>query len=238
MTADRSVDTADETIGGTAENPSRNPKLRRKARRVAVVIPCYSEEITIAKVVTDFRNALPEAEIYVFDNNSTDRSIEEATRAKATVVRSLQQGKGNVVRHIFQVVDADIYILVDGDDTYQAAAAPGMIEELENEQLDMLVGIRLGEYKDGGLPPLSLVWQHRHFWTHQRLLPKEAQRCPVRLSHPVTRLRRDRSDSSSGIRGRNRDDPAGFEQTSSSRRNGGPLRKPPARQHLEARYVQ
>ncbi len=89
MTADRSGDTDDETIGGTAENPLRNPKLRPNARRVAVVIPCYSEEITIAKVVTDFRNALPEAEIYVFDNNSTDRSIEEATRAKATVVRSL-----------------------------------------------------------------------------------------------------------------------------------------------------
>jgi glycosyltransferase involved in cell wall biosynthesis len=120
-----------------------------KARRVAVVIPCYNEEPSIAKVVRDFRAELPDATIYVFDNNSTDRSFEEATRADAVVVRSPDQGKGNVMRHIFQTVEADIYVVVDGDDTYSASAVTSMIEEFERDHLDMLVGVRLGEFQHG-----------------------------------------------------------------------------------------
>lgn len=121
----------------------------QEPNQVAVVVPCFNEELTIAKVVSDFRNVLPQASVYVFDNNSTDRTTEEATQAGAIVVHSPQQGKGNVIRHIFQAIEADIYILVDGDDTYPAAAAPAMIEELKRNQLDMLVGVRLGEYQKG-----------------------------------------------------------------------------------------
>jgi glycosyltransferase involved in cell wall biosynthesis len=116
---------------------------------VAVIIPCYNEEPSVAKVVADFRRELPNATIYVFDNNSTDRSVAEATRAGAVVIRSPEQGKGNVMRHSFQVVDADIYVIVDADDTYRAAAAPAMIEQLKRDDLDMLVGVRLGEYQSG-----------------------------------------------------------------------------------------
>jgi len=119
------------------------------ASRVAVVIPCFNEASTIAKVVREFSAALPDAKIYVFDNNSTDRSFEEADRAGAIVIRSREQGKGNVLRHMVRVVDADIYVLTDGDDTYPAEAAGSMIEELQNDQLDMLVGMRLREYEEG-----------------------------------------------------------------------------------------
>src|SRR3990172_4268822 len=110
---------------------------------VAVVIPCYNEAPTIGKVAEDFGAALPEAAIYVFDNNSTDGSAEIARRAGATVIHSPIQGKGNVIRHMSNVVDADAYVLVDGDDTYPAAAAPKMLERFRRERLDMLVGTRL-----------------------------------------------------------------------------------------------
>jgi glycosyltransferase involved in cell wall biosynthesis len=115
---------------------------------VAVVLPCFNEEASIATVVRDFAKALPDATVYVFDNNSTDRSFEEATRAGAVVVRSPAQGKGNVLRHMVRAVDADIYVLADGDDTYPAEAAPALISKLVEEQLDMLVGTRLEEYED------------------------------------------------------------------------------------------
>src|SRR3954471_17355060 len=98
--------------------------------RVAILIPCFNEETAIAKVVGDFRAALPEATVYVYDNNSTDRTIEVARAAGAVVRRERHQGKGNVVRRMFSDVDADIYVLVDGDATYDAPSAPRLIARL------------------------------------------------------------------------------------------------------------
>lgn len=113
--------------------------------RIAVVIPCYNEEAAIFKVVSDFRRALPAAEIYVFDNNSKDRTREESLRAGARVYSVKQQGKGNVVRRMFADVEADVYVMVDGDDTYDAESAPEMIELLIAGKYDMVVGVRVTE---------------------------------------------------------------------------------------------
>jgi len=111
--------------------------------RVAVLIPCYNEEKAIPSVVRDFRAALPDAEIYVYDNNSRDRTVEMACEAGAFVRSEPLQGKGNVVRRMFADVDADVYVMVDGDGTYDAASAPRMIERLLTGHLDMVVGSRL-----------------------------------------------------------------------------------------------
>jgi len=110
---------------------------------VAILVPCYNEERAIAKVVGDFRAALPEAVVYVYDNNSKDDTVEAATRAGAVVRRETHQGKGYVVRRMFNDIEADIYVLVDGDATYDAPSAPGMIEKLIAERLDMVVATRL-----------------------------------------------------------------------------------------------
>ena len=111
--------------------------------RIAVLIPCYNEEPTIATVVRDFRAALPTAAIHVFDNNPTDRSIEIARAAGALVQRVTDQGKGYVVRRMFTDIEADIYLLVDGDATYHAPSAPAMIAKLVDDRLDMVVGARV-----------------------------------------------------------------------------------------------
>jgi len=111
--------------------------------RIAVLVPCYNEEAAIGKVVADFRAALPDAEIYVYDNNSTDRTVEVAAAAGAIVRRELHQGKGRVVRRMFTDVDADVYVLVDGDATYDAPSAPKMIELLMAERLDMVCAVRI-----------------------------------------------------------------------------------------------
>lgn len=111
--------------------------------KLAVLIPCYNEELTVRKVVTDFRQALPDADIYVYDNNSTDRTIEEATAAGAIVRKETIQGKGAVVHSMFLDIDADYYIMVDGDDTYPADAAPEMMKVALERKVDMLVGDRL-----------------------------------------------------------------------------------------------
>ncbi len=110
---------------------------------IAVLIPCYNESKTVEKVVRDFRQALPEATIYVYDNNSTDHTDELARKAGAVVRYEYQQGKGNVVRRMFQDIDAKCYILVDGDDTYPAEAAPKMAESVLKKNVDMVVGDRL-----------------------------------------------------------------------------------------------
>ncbi len=111
--------------------------------RIAVLIPCYNESKTVEKVVRDFRRALPEAAIYVYDNNSTDGTAELAARAGAIVRREQMQGKGNVIRRMFREIDADCYIMTDGDDTYPAEAAPQMARLVLEEQADMVVGDRL-----------------------------------------------------------------------------------------------
>lgn len=114
----------------------------RDTLRVAVLIPCYNEEAAIGKTVADFRAALPGAAIYVYDNNSTDGTTEAARAAGAFVRRETRQGKGNVVRRMFADVDADIYLLVDGDATYDAPSAPAMISDLIENHRDMVVGAR------------------------------------------------------------------------------------------------
>ena len=111
--------------------------------KIAVLIPCFNEAQTVAKVIRDFRRALPDAVVYVYDNNSTDHT-DEIARAEGAVVRyEHQQGKGNVIRRMFAEVDAECYLLVDGDDTYPAASAPEMADKVINEQADMVVGDRL-----------------------------------------------------------------------------------------------
>ena len=113
------------------------------AYQVAVLVPCYNEEHAVAKVVADFRAALPEAAVYVYDNNSTDGTVAAARRAGAFVRRETYQGKGHVVRRMFNDVEADIYVLVDGDATYDAASAPAMVAKLVEERLDMVVAARI-----------------------------------------------------------------------------------------------
>jgi glycosyltransferase involved in cell wall biosynthesis len=110
--------------------------------RIVVLVPCFNEEVAIARVVADFRAALPTATIYVYDNNSTDRTVEVARRAGAVVGRETHQGKGNVVRRMFADVDADVIVLVDGDATYDAASARTLVARLIEDRLDMVVAAR------------------------------------------------------------------------------------------------
>ncbi len=113
--------------------------------RIAVLVPCYNEEAAVATVVADFRKALPSADIYVYDNNSKDRTAAVAREAGAEVRSERRQGKGHVVRRMFADVDADVYVLVDGDATYDAPSAPRMIAKLLGEHLDMVVGLRVDQ---------------------------------------------------------------------------------------------
>ena len=111
--------------------------------KIAVLVPCYNEEAAIAKVVTDFRAALPGAAIYVYDNNSRDQTSARAGEAGAVVRMELRQGKGNVVRRMFADIEADIYVLVDGDDTYDAGAAPRMIARMIEDGADLMTARRI-----------------------------------------------------------------------------------------------
>ena len=111
--------------------------------KIAVLIPCYNESKTVQKVVRDYRAALPEADIYVYDNNSTDGTDELARAAGAIVRYERQQGKGNVIRSMFRQIDADCYLMIDGDDTYPAESAAGMADLVLNKGADMVVGDRL-----------------------------------------------------------------------------------------------
>lgn len=111
--------------------------------KIAVIIPCYNEELTIAKVINDFKGELPGADIYVYDNNSKDNTGKIARDHGAIVVKESRQGKGNVVRAMFRDIDADIYIMVDGDDTYPAEAVRELIQPIINNEADMVIGDRL-----------------------------------------------------------------------------------------------
>lgn len=117
---------------------------------IAVLLPCYNEELTIADVVRRFREALPAAAIYVYDNNSSDLTALKARAAGAIVVRELRQGKGNVVRRMFADIDSDIYLMADGDGTYAPEDAPLLINTLLTERSDMVVGTRRGVTDDAG----------------------------------------------------------------------------------------
>lgn len=117
---------------------------------IAVLLPCYNEGLSIASVVIGFRKVLPGARIYVYDNNSTDDTAQQAALAGATVVTCRRQGKGNVVRQMFADIEADIYVMADGDGTYDPASAPQMVEALLVERADMVVGIRKNIRADAG----------------------------------------------------------------------------------------
>lgn len=112
---------------------------------IAILVPCFNEAASIADVVADFAGSIPGAAVYVYDNNSSDRTVEVAQRAGAVVRHETMQGKGNVVRRMFADVDADVYILVDGDNTYEAAASPEMVRLLVDKQLDMVTATRVTE---------------------------------------------------------------------------------------------
>ena len=111
--------------------------------KIAVLIPCYNEELTIEKVIKDFKKELPDADIYVYDNNSKDKTYEIAKNAGAIVRRENRQGKGNVVRTMFREIDAECYIMTDGDDTYPVEPTPDMAKMVLEQGVDMVVGDRL-----------------------------------------------------------------------------------------------
>lgn len=121
--------------------------------QIAVLIPCFNEEQCIAGVVGDFQRAMPSATVYVYDNNSTDRTVEEALKVGAVVQREVRQGKGNVVRRMFADIEADVFVLVDGDGTYAAANAPALVDRLLEDGLDMVNAAReeqsAGAYRKG-----------------------------------------------------------------------------------------
>jgi glycosyltransferase involved in cell wall biosynthesis len=127
------------------EKPATALTAATQTLRVAVLVPCFNEEAAIATVVGDFRKALPAAEIFVYDNNSRDRTVAVARAAGAEVRSERRQGKGHVVRRMFADIEADIYVLVDGDATYDAPSAPRMIDALVDDRLDMVVGVRIDQ---------------------------------------------------------------------------------------------
>lgn len=120
--------------------------------RIAILVPCYNEELTIANVVTAFHKELPRADIYVYDNNSTDRTFEIAAAAGAVCRKELQQGKGNVVRRMFSDIEADVYVMVDGDDTYDATAVKRLMAPVLYDQADMVNAIRVATGKEAYRP--------------------------------------------------------------------------------------
>ena len=151
---------------GTLTKPAREPAADA---RIAVLVPCYNEEVTIAQVIEGFRAALPDAAIFVFDNNSIDATARIAREHGAVLVPSLRQGKGNVVRHMFETVEADIYVLVDGDATYPPEAAPALIETLENAGADMVVGTRLSSFGGASFRRFHLFGNRMMSWIISRL---------------------------------------------------------------------
>lgn len=125
------------------EMNGKNAKRKEYMDKIAVLIPCYNEEKTIAKVVTDVKKALPEATVYVYNNNSTDRTAEIAKEAGAVVRNEYKQGKGNVMRRMFREIDAECYLMIDGDDTYPLDCARQMVNLVLQKNADMVVGDRL-----------------------------------------------------------------------------------------------
>jgi glycosyltransferase involved in cell wall biosynthesis len=134
--------TTNRPIAERTDPPHLQPEARLAGLRIAVLVPCYNEAAAIEQVIIGFRQALPQARILVFDNNSTDDTVAIAEKAGAETRYVLRQGKGNVVRRMFADVEADLYVMVDGDATYDAASAPKLIEKLLAEGLDMVVGAR------------------------------------------------------------------------------------------------
>jgi len=132
----------------TSAAESHRPQGHDAQARVAVLVPCFNEGRTVSSVIEKFSAALPQATVYVYDNNSSDDTVNQAKAAGAIVRQECLQGKGHVVRRMFADVDADVYILVDGDDTYDAAAAPALLERLLSDGLDMITGQRAAQSSD------------------------------------------------------------------------------------------
>ena len=143
--------------------------------QIAVLIPCYDEEITIEKVITDWRHALPEATIYVYDNNSNDRTAEMALRTGATVGYEPEKGKGNVIRRMFKEIQADCYILTDGDDTYPADRASDLLQGIR-EGADMVIGDRLSTTYYEAV-------SYTHLDVYKRQLPTPWKTTDIHLRH-------------------------------------------------------
>ena len=133
---------------------ARKPKSKPAAPRTAILIPCYNQEDSIGHVVGAFRAVLPDAHLYVFDSGSTDSSSKVAREAGASVVFSPRRGKGHIMRHMFEVVEADAYVLVDGDEAYPASAVEHMLAEFWAEEADMVIGVRLEDHKTKSFRPL------------------------------------------------------------------------------------
>lgn len=148
---------------------------------IAVILPCYNEEAAIGKTVRDFRTALPTAKVYVYDNNSTDRTVQEAREAGAIVRSEMRQGKGNVMRRMFADVEADIYVLADGDDTYDAAVAPALIKKLVEEGLDIVTGRRV--HSD------AAAYRAGHLWGNRMLTGLTAMMFNVKLGDMLSGYR-------------------------------------------------
>lgn len=138
-----------ETIVEGSQATREGRQTPASSARIAVILPCYNEAGAIAGVVENFRRAIPGARVYVFDNGSSDETISVASSAGAIVRTELMRGKGNVVRRAFADVDADVYVMADGDGTYDAEAAPAMIERVLTDQIDMVVGVRLSDNDAG-----------------------------------------------------------------------------------------
>src|SRR6266481_2659066 len=141
----RKPDHAKDRLSRLVSTDGRFLQMTPSSPRIAVLVPCFNEEAAVATVVADFRKALPRARILVYDNNSSDRTVAVARDAGAQVRSERRQGKGHVVRRMFADIDADIYVLVDGDATYDAASAPRMIDTLLSGHLDMVVGFRVDQ---------------------------------------------------------------------------------------------
>lgn len=136
------------SCGGEIPVVNDSPDKLYGELKIAVLVPCFNEEVAIGRVVRDFLDVLPQAIVYVYDNNSSDNTAVEAAKAGAVVRRETLQGKGNVVRRMFADIEADVYVLVDGDDTYSTAAAPELIRLLEEDSLDMVNAARVTSIKN------------------------------------------------------------------------------------------
>jgi glycosyltransferase involved in cell wall biosynthesis len=134
------------------QDAKRPTPLTEADARIAVLVPCYNEELTIGNVVRSFRTELPEATVYVYDNNSVDQTIAVATEAGAVCRTEPQQGKGNVVRRMFSDIEADVYVIVDGDDTYDATSVKRLIEPVLYQQADMVNAVRVATGKEAYRP--------------------------------------------------------------------------------------
>ena len=173
---------------------------------VAVLLPCFNEEVTIGKVVRDFKAALPNATVYVYDNNSTDRTAEIAAAEGAIVRREPRQGKGNVIRAMFEDIDADVYVMADGDDTYPADAAPAMVSKVL-DGYDMVIGDRLSStYFQENKRPFHKLRQPAGPRFHQRPVQCACHRYHDRIPGVQLHVRQDLSRALARLRSRDRDD--------------------------------